>query len=235
MFKRPQTLFDVVALTFAISCCALLVSLPSSYLLFDLETPVFDLFIIAGITLVCSVPMTGLLGNELRKNEILKAALQETIDRDQLTGTATRTCFFRNMEEKTDALGVYLMIDIDRFKSINDTHGHLIGDEVLGHIGRALSRTVRSRDLVCRFGGEEFIVFLEDFQMEEGLVAAERIRRAIAAEVVPTARGPISVTVSIGVSFKEPTVASGRVIKLADDALYRAKGAGRNQTMVAAA
>jgi two-component system cell cycle response regulator len=123
-----------------------------------------------------------------------------------------------------------LMGDVDHFKSINDTRGHLVGDEVLREIARRMLASVRSYDFVGRYGGEEFLVVLNNCDASQSLPRAEEIRRAIASVPVQTIQGPIPVTMSLGVlssrdwGLRPVEELLGQV----DVALYKAKAAGRN-------
>jgi diguanylate cyclase (GGDEF)-like protein len=131
----------------------------------------------------------------------------------------------------TDALSLAaFMIDIDYFKRVNDTYGHLAGDTVLIAIAKALVRCLRSIDMPVRFGGEEFSVFLPNTNTESAYAIAERIRRAIHEMSVPLSNGEfVSVTVSIGVALLEAEDTVESLLRKADRALYQAKNAGRNQ------
>ncbi|MBM4354346.1 MAG: sensor domain-containing diguanylate cyclase [Deltaproteobacteria bacterium] len=123
-----------------------------------------------------------------------------------------------------------LFVDIDRFKSINDTHGHPAGDAVLRGIARCLSETVRKVDFVARYGGEEFVVLLEETAGPGALVMAERLRQKVAGLSFPELGSGRAVTVSIGIaSYPNDAASVDEVIALADAALYRAKNEGRNQ------
>jgi diguanylate cyclase (GGDEF)-like protein len=124
------------------------------------------------------------------------------------------------------------MIDVDRFKQYNDTHGHLAGDEVLKGMGRVLRDATRELDVSARYGGEEFICLLPECDTANAVVAAERIRERLAKEKF--VGGPV--TISIGVAeFPTHGETSGAVIGAADSALYEAKAAGRDQVMSAPA
>ena len=122
------------------------------------------------------------------------------------------------------------LIDLDRFKSVNDSHGHPAGDAVLRHFARLLERVVRSQDVVARFGGEEFALLFADTTLLDARRAAERIRHAIGHQEVPYGELRIRVTTSVGVSQALPGEDRSATIKRADEALYAAKGAGRNRT-----
>ncbi len=127
-----------------------------------------------------------------------------------------------------------LLVDIDHFKAVNDTHGHLVGDDVLRGVADALRARLRDeRDLLCRFGGEEFAAFLPGMDGDEATQAAERLRRGVAALITPAGDALVQVTVSVGVSAADPRDdAPAVVIDLladADAGLYRAKNAGRDR------
>lgn len=167
--------------------------------------------------------------------------LQELASRDGLTGVLNR----RALEERiAEAFSYFLrrgsplsiaMLDLDHFKTINDTYGHQAGDDVLREAARRVSSMVREYDAVGRYGGEEFMVLLPDTPLDEASVIAERIRAAIGEESINTRDGgAIDATVSVGLA----TAGSGfrgnvnEVIESADAALYRAKRSGRNRVEV---
>jgi two-component system cell cycle response regulator len=133
---------------------------------------------------------------------------------------------------------VLLIVDIDLFKSINDTHGHAAGDDVLREFAIRLRKSIRGIDLACRYGGEEFVVVMPETDMTVAAVVAERIRRRIAAEPFAVDKGAkaISVTISIGLSALAAAGDDGAsILKRADQALYRAKRDGRNRVVADAA
>ena len=126
-----------------------------------------------------------------------------------------------------------LMIDADKFKNINDTYGHKIGDKVLIELASVTERALRDNDIVARYGGEEFVVFLPGVSAEQGLAVAERLRQSISKIVVYSDSGqPVSFTVSIGLSSSEISDDVDTLIKTADEALYRAKQNGRNRVEI---
>lgn len=131
-----------------------------------------------------------------------------------------------------ESMGI-IMADIDFFKKINDSHGHLVGDAVLREIGHRLQSGLRSYDSVGRYGGEEFLVVVPGCDTLNLNVTAERLRRRVAGTPVETAAGPVPVTISLGLAATHVT-ASGLVgrealLHHADQALYAAKAAGRNR------
>ncbi|MFC4776025.1 diguanylate cyclase [Paenibacillus sp. GCM10023252] len=151
---------------------------------------------------------------------------------DPLTGLPNRARLDRWLnEERHDKARAYalLVIDIDYFKKVNDLHGHQMGDEALKHLSRVLLREAEETDLICRFGGEEFVVLLPRKSLPAALEWAERVRKQIEAAPSPTGK-PITVSIGLaccaddGSSFSE-------VFEQADQALYEAKRSGRNRTV----
>ncbi|MDX1948857.1 MAG: diguanylate cyclase [Pirellulaceae bacterium] len=125
-----------------------------------------------------------------------------------------------------------LMFDVDRFKSINDTHGHLAGDEVLSELCRRARGLVRQEEVLARYGGEEFVVLMPDTNREQGRAAAERLRGVIAERPFRTERVEIPVTVSIGVAATgDRPLTAALLLDQADEQLYAAKRGGRNRVM----
>ncbi|MHC1790992.1 diguanylate cyclase [Solidesulfovibrio sp.] len=129
-----------------------------------------------------------------------------------------------------------LMLDVDHFKRINDAYGHQAGDQVLAHLGRLLTDSVRKSDLAARYGGEEFALLLVGAGLAQGLELAERIRRGMAEQPCPAAGRTLAVTVSVGVAELLPRANFGEsdleeLLARADAALYAAKAAGRNKVM----
>jgi diguanylate cyclase (GGDEF)-like protein/PAS domain S-box-containing protein len=163
-----------------------------------------------------------------RQNEELQA-LATT---DPLTGCSNRRSFFAQFDSHWTSARRYgyrlsvVMVDVDRFKGINDRHGHSVGDQVLQHVAGVLKSLAREGDLVCRYGGEEFCVLLTHTDTDGAAQAAERYRLAIET----SAAAGISVTASLGVSCTELGAESPHgLIDEADKALYAAKQTGRNR------
>jgi two-component system cell cycle response regulator len=131
-----------------------------------------------------------------------------------------------------------MVLDIDFFKSINDTYGHDAGDDVLREFAVRIRKCIRGIDLACRYGGEEFVIVMPETDLNVAGMVAERLRRAIAADPFAVEKGTkrIDVTISIGIATLdnkgEPI---SDVMKRADQALYRAKRDGRNRVVLAAA
>ncbi len=171
--------------------------------------------------------------------------LRQRVDRglelsviDQLTGLHNRRYMMNQLQQlmqrsvrSSGSLSV-MMIDIDHFKVVNDTHGHQAGDEVLQELADRLRENVRPMDIICRNGGEEFVVVMPETPGESACIAGERIRQAVAARPFEVLGGKqsLNLTVSAGVATlrgAEDTIAD--LLKRADDALYQAKSAGRNR------
>ena len=130
-----------------------------------------------------------------------------------------------------------LVLDIDYFKSINDTHGHDAGDEVLREFALRIRKSIRGIDLACRYGGEEFVVVMPETDVGVATMVAERLRRRIASEPFAIQQGAraVQVTISIGIAGVTDGESAANAIKRADQALYRAKRDGRNRVVPDAA
>src|SRR5882672_10194455 len=130
-----------------------------------------------------------------------------------------------------------LLLDIDYFKAINDTHGHDAGDDVLREFAIRIRKSIRGIDLACRYGGEEFVVVMPETDLAVATMVAERLRRRIASEPFPIQQGArsIEVTISIGIAGLGGADNAASVLKRADQALYRAKRDGRNRVVPDAA
>jgi diguanylate cyclase (GGDEF)-like protein len=126
-----------------------------------------------------------------------------------------------------------LMVDIDNFKQVNDTHGHAIGDQVLIALAKGLELQIRDVDFIGRYGGEEFVIVLPETELPAAIQAAERLREYVENQPITTDRGVLSITVSIGVAkFEENIPELAILIDRADSAMYLAKQSGRNQVKV---
>jgi diguanylate cyclase (GGDEF)-like protein len=202
-------------------------------LLFEGENLWAALLITPFITFVTAFPVSFFIWVQVRRNIRLSVELQRLVNRDRLTEVATRDFFFARMRSNPQVYGISLMVDIDRFKTVNDTFGHLAGDVVIARVAGILCQNTRKNDIVCRFGGEEFVIFLHEEDSQGGFEVAERMRRAIADEVMNVEGQMLRVTVSIGGSLKERLNDVDTAIRQADRALYRAKTAGRNRTVFA--
>jgi len=183
---------------------------------------------------------------------LLKFSLQDEVDqelqqqlyqaavRDPLTGAYNRRALMDRLEQdlahaKRHGTDVVLMLlDLDHFKSVNDTHGHPVGDEVLRRTAEAVRAVIRKEDFFARYGGEEFALLCRSTAMYQGLQLAERVRATIAELRIPLPTGgALEVTTSVGIAQFEAEQDPGALIRTADEALYKAKQGGRNQVVAA--
>ena len=189
------------------------------------------------------------IGDQLIRFEMLDEIdreFQQKIHRllvhDELTGLLTSKSFFSELRREAARAAAekmpfcVLMMDLDFFKEVNDTYGHLVGSETLEQVGAVIKQALRAGDVGARFGGEEFAAFLLDADYAQGLVAAERVRAAIEKHDFPAVRRGSAdpprthkITISVGVaSFPDDGQDPIQLVELADSALYGAKRSGRN-------
>ncbi len=170
---------------------------------------------------------------------INNAQLYEQAITDALTKTFTRRYLdmqlYREIEhfKRHNRNFSTIMIDIDHFKMINDTHGHQAGDNILINMANIFKETVREVDIVCRYGGEEFTIICPNTDSNNALIVAERVRQNVENFKFIVPQGEIKVTISLGIAEFEQncTLEDSEIIKKADLALYHAKETGRNQTI----
>ena len=185
---------------------------------------------------------TGYRGADVDVTEITLArqALEQLALHDALTGLANRRKFQDRYELeclRQARLGLPLtlmMVDVDHFKQVNDRWGHIVGDVCLKTIASVLASNLRTIDLVARFGGEEFLVLLSDANIREGMLVAEKLRRALESKLIDTglaAQPTLQITASFGVTTLLPSeqLSLDALIERADGAVYAAKHAGRNR------
>jgi diguanylate cyclase len=164
---------------------------------------------------------------------VLESRMAEALT-DALTKLANRRAFDEEMTRRQSEFQRHgrnvcvIMLDIDHFKRVNDTHGHRAGDEVLRGVARMLRRTFRDMDIPCRYGGEEFAVILPGTTLKEACIAAERARQSIAKEVFYFEGTGLHVATSVGLAELLPGESVDTVVQRADEALYASKEAGRN-------
>ncbi len=189
------------------------------------------IFLIAMLALVAS---TAVLRDQLRSAMARAESWQRWANTDVLTGLANRRAGEQFLAEQAagaaqngQPLSV-LLVDIDRFKHINDTHGHTVGDEVIAAIARLLEASVRTGDMVARWGGEEFLVVAPRAETDEAAAIGARIRRAAAGTPV----AGVQCSVTIGVAEYHPGEQPHHLVSRADGCLYEGKSSGRNKVMV---
>ena len=169
----------------------------------------------------------------------LYGQVQESATHDGLTGLLVRRTFRERLQEEVErgirqsAPVTFLMVDLDRFKQVNDTYGHLVGDVVLREVATLIRGSVREMDLVGRYGGEEFGVLLPAADRELGIQIAERIRRTIESAPIRAYDEEIHMTVSVGAALCPAQASEAEeLVEKADQAMYRAKEMGRNRTVL---
>jgi diguanylate cyclase (GGDEF)-like protein len=177
---------------------------------------------------------------ELKKNlialEIEKSEYEKSSKEDPLTGCLNRAGFsgvlFREQEKlnRTGSPVSFMIFDIDHFKNVNDTYGHLVGDEVLVNLAKLVQGMIRNTDSLVRWGGEEFVILSEDTSIQNAAFLAEKLRKAIEASTLITQQ---QVTCSFGVTEMVPGEDPKSLIARADKALYSSKENGRNRVTVA--
>ena len=172
------------------------------------------------------------------KRIMLFSELKEKARIDGLTGLFLKRFFTEKLYSEIERAKRYntdfyiMMLDIDHFKSINDTYGHLIGDEVLKTTAQTITSSVRHGDIVGRYGGEEFIVLLPTISQEKVIEIAEKIRKSIKNIVFKEKRKSFSITISIGISKYIKNINIDTLIDNADSSLYQAKNSGRDNIIL---
>lgn len=175
------------------------------------------------------------VGKDITRRVQHEQELKRVANTDMLTGLVNRMNFDRRLENEIERTRRYerplslIMLDIDHFKSINDEHGHDVGDQVLMHFARVLSENVRTTDLCARWGGEEFMVLAPETRLSQAEQLAEKMRMAIVGTDFSVVG---KVTASFGAVEVSPDELATSVVKRADQALYQAKFEGRNRVMV---
>lgn len=175
-----------------------------------------------------------------------KARFQYLADHDPLTGALNRRSFLQIAQDGLEqarqrgSACCVGMLDVDYFKQFNDNHGHVAGDSALKHVVQICTRSLRQKDFMGRYGGEEFVFFFDDTDIKIGRTVANRIRRAIHKSPVQLDTEKVAISVSMGVSVVLPDWPDERndmfmqkVVATADAALYRAKQGGRNRVCIA--
>ncbi len=172
---------------------------------------------------------------QVRKTEEANSRLAILSVTDDLTGTYNRRFLHERLKEEVGRAARYdqvlscIMLDIDNFKQINDTHGHLAGDYVIKELAGILKESVRAIDIVARFGGDEFTLLLPNTDMVEAVKLVKRIRDIVERYSFKLNENYMNITVSLGVGMNHQSKGEDQLIKCADDALLHAKSNGRNQ------
>ncbi len=185
------------------------------------------------------ISMYSLLMAQQDKLQDLYSEVRDLSTKDPLTMINNRRGFFEAVDHRLltirhfDLDYTVLMIDMDNFKSVNDRYGHMVGDEVIKSVAQKIQTKIREKDVLGRFGGEEFVVFLMDITHESAFMLAEKMRRDIASEFHIINGLQIRVTISIGISHsKGSNYPFDRLLTEADQAVYAAKDLGRNKVIL---
>ena len=172
----------------------------------------------------------------------LEAKLQhmsELVREDQLTGSLNRRGLddvFERETARSDRRGTPLciaMLDLDDFKRLNDTYGHLAGDAALKHLVKIVKDTLRSMDVIARFGGEEFLILLPETTVESAAATMTRLQRELTKHYFLHENDKVLITFSAGVALRSPNESQAALVKRADQAMYQAKQTGKNRVIVA--
>jgi len=180
------------------------------------------------------------LREEVRLRKLTQAKLEELSRIDPLTGIYNRRHFFELAEREFLRARRYkrpvsaIMIDLDHFKTINDNHGHIVGDQILSEVAQRIQQNSREVDIVGRYGGEEFIILLPETALKDALILAERIWKSLTSRPASTSKLTLPLQASLGVSCCVDGINTPLydLIEQADKALYRAKDLGRNRIEV---
>ena len=162
-------------------------------------------------------------------------AVYSMITQDSLTNVWNKRYLLETLNrelkrrKRTGRALTLMLLDLDFFKAVNDSHGHLVGDDMLRQTADRLRASLREEDILARFGGEEFCIVLTETSTEDAKICAERCLKAISEKPFTTSAGEIKSSISIGVAEAEDSMTCDELIKLADDRLYQAKQQGRNQ------
>ncbi|GIV64460.1 MAG: hypothetical protein KatS3mg045_1799 [Bellilinea sp.] len=203
----------------------------------------------SGVTVDCLMTTCRLEGKQIgwlfsfrdiTERKLAEQKLHELAITDSLTGVFNRRHFYYVAQTELERSHRYdrnmaiILLDIDHFKWINDTFGHLVGDQMLQTLAQRCRNNLRVFDTIGRFGGEEFIILLPETCIKEAVVIAERLRHAVESISIPTSKGKASITISLGVACFEPgkPVSLDQLVDAADKALYQAKENGRNRVAV---
>ena len=174
--------------------------------------------------------------SEKKENRRKLEELKNLTIRDDLTGLFNSRQFYRHIAQEIDRSNRYfrplslILMDIDKFKSLNDTYGHLFGDKILSAIGEIIKSAIRMQDTAYRYAGDEFTIILPETELERAIAVAERVRHAVEVETrLLTDSKPLKVTVSIGVVEYLTCEDVKNFVHRADSAMYTSKKKGRNK------
>ncbi len=183
------------------------------------------------IPFLITSPIAFFLLNMIRLMNLSIQKIDDHVKFDPLTGALTRAYFLNSIERSTTKQGAFLMIDADHFKSVNDTHGHAAGDEVLKEISASIKMTIGKRGVLGRLGGEEFGVQLPNMAQDEALFLAWEICEIMRGRAINVGGKSIRVTLSIGMAMQDKSTNFDTAMREADALLYDAKREGRDRVV----
>lgn len=174
--------------------------------------------------------LAWMVGTAIHELALSRAEFERLSRLDSLSGLLNRRAFGEEMAE-AKVNGFFVLFDVDRFKTVNDTHGHAVGDEVIVVIAEELQRVFQPVHPVGRFGGEEFSVFILGDDRGDCSLLVEEARRSVAARRIPVGNGSVSVTLSAGIADRPAKRPFDAAFEAADRALYLAKSLGRDRAI----
>lgn len=188
-----------------------------------------DVKIHVTLTAVLSSTLFAFAGYQFMRLEFAHQTIENILHYDALTQTLSRRHFFDLQRCIANKSAMIIMIDVDRFKEINDIYGHPVGDVVLAEIGKTLSANLGESDLVARLGGEEFIVYCPEIEEPQAFMKAETLRNKVSQLEFDVAETPLQVSISAGIARHNGGDPIDQAIVRADAMLYKAKSEGRNR------
>ncbi|WP_141243431.1 GGDEF domain-containing protein [Vreelandella boliviensis] len=201
------------------------------------DNPIHLIFIPAAMGI--GAVIATMLHQEHQRTFMASQQLEYNALTDALTGLPNRRSMQTQLQaewshaKRNEQCFAVLMADLDRFKAVNDQHGHEVGDEVLTILASRFTTSLRGGDRVARWGGEEFLLLIPNATPESALAVAEKVRRSVAEPAFATSAGSLAITLSLGVALYREVESIDEVISRADKALYRAKLEGRNRAVLA--
>lgn len=231
----PQKVVVRTAAIFAVTLIVAQVFLSVYYGLRGSGIPLEQSTLLTVLVSFIALPAICFFALASERNRITIARLRSAVRTDALTGVLNRAGFYDALAKVQAGLspgesaGTVLFLDADRFKSVNDSFGHHVGDRVLEGIGRTLTEQTRESDICGRLGGEEFAVLLLGATLEQSLPICQRIRLAVSERARGLGIAGLDVTISIGLAVHEADQTFDDCLKAADLRLYEAKMAGRNR------
>ncbi|MBA3007147.1 MAG: diguanylate cyclase [Desulfocapsa sp.] len=216
------------------------ISIPMDKLVLEMQqTRLYTIIAVIGIFITLALILLIITRRFLKELNIAHEELVNLASVDSLTGLNNRKSAMIRFEEEIssqtrfkDSLSC-LMLDIDHFKTVNDRYGHQVGDEALVKVAKTLFEMTRSYDIVCRYGGEEFMIIMPRTALKNAKIVAERILKKIADDSIEVPNGQFSLTISCGLAQLNDNEIADKVIGRADAALYQAKNEGRNRICIA--